>query len=308
MTILLINKIASMLLMMLAGVLLVKLKLVRPEESKVLSTCAVYLILPVTIIRTFQVTLTKDIMAGFLLTIAASVLILTASVLLSVPAGKLFRLTSKVTVTEELPSNAGNLILPLVTAVLGDQYIIYATPFMAVQLVFLWSHGKSVICKEKGFHIKKVLLNVNIISVGIGVLVMITGPRFPSVIDDTMASLSTLLAPTTMLTTGFLLGGMDLKKVLLNRRIWLVSLLRLIVFPLPVLLVLRFSGLASLVPEGEKLLLISLFAAAAPSAATVMQQAQVYGSEADYAGAINVVTTTLCVVTMPLMTMLYELL
>ena len=307
MTILLINKIASMLLMMLAGVLLVKLKLVRPEESKVLSTCAVYLILPVTIIRTFQVTLTKDIMAGFLLTIAASVLILTAFVLLSVPAGKLFRLTP-VERASVVYSNAGNLILPLVTAVLGDQYIIYATPFMAVQLVFLWSHGKSVICKEKGFHIKKVLLNVNIISVGIGVLVMITGLRFPSVIDDTMASLSTLLAPTAMLTTGFLLGGMDLKKVLLNRRIWLVSLLRLIVFPLPVLLVLRFSGLASLVPEGEKLLLISLFAAAAPSAATVMQQAQVYGSEADYAGAINVVTTTLCVVTMPLMTMLYELL
>ena len=307
MTILLINKIASMLLMMLAGVLLVKLKLVRPEESKVLSTCAVYLILPVTIIRTFQVTLTKDIMAGFLLTIAASVLILTAFVLLSVPAGKLFRLTP-VERASVVYSNAGNLILPLVTAVLGDQYIIYATPFMAVQLVFLRSHGKSVICKEKGFHIKKVLLNVNIISVGIGVLVMITGLRFPAVIDDTMASLSTLLAPTAMLTTGFLLGGMDLKKVLLNRRIWLVSLLRLIVFPLSVLLALRFSGLASLVPDGRKLLLISLFAAAAPSAATVMQQAQVYGSEADYAGAINVVTTTLCVVTMPLMTMLYELL
>ena len=307
MTILLINKIASMLLMMLAGVLLVKLKLVRPEESKVLSTCAVYLILPVTIIRTFQVTLTKDIMAGFLLTIAASVLILTAFVLLSVPAGKLFRLTP-VERASVVYSNAGNLILPLVTAVLGDQYIIYATPFMAVQLVFLWSHGKSVICKEKGFHIKKVLLNVNIISVGIGVLVMITGLRCPAVIDDTMASLSTLLAPTAMLTTGFLLGGMDLKKVLLNRRIWLVSLFRLIVFPLPVLLALRFSGLASLVPDGRKLLLISLFAAAAPSAATVMQQAQVYGSEADYAGAINVVTTTLCVVTMPLMTMLYELL
>ena len=307
MTILLINKIASMLIMMLAGFLLVKLKLVKPEESKVLSTCAVYLILPVTIVRTFQVTLTEDILAGFLLAIGAAVLILLGFVFLSIPAKKMFKLTP-VEQASVVYSNAGNLILPLVTAVLGDEYIIYATPFMTVQLVFLWSHGKSVICGEKGFNIKKVLLNVNIISIGIGILVMLSGIRFPALIDDTMASLSTLLAPTAMLTTGFLLGGMDLKKVFLNRRIWLVSLLRLIVFPLIVLLVLRFSGIASLVPDGRKLLLISLFAAAAPSVATVMQQAQVYGSEADYAGAINVVTTTLCVVTMPFMTMLYELL
>ena len=305
MTILLINKITTMLLMMLAGVLLVKLKLVKPEESKVLSTCAVYLILPVTIIRTFQVTLTPDIMAGFLLATGASVLILFGFVVLSIPAKRMFRLTP-VEQASIVYSNAGNLILPLVTAVLGEHYIIYATPFMAVQLVFLWSHGKSVICGERGFKVKNVLLNVNIISVGIGVLVMLSGIRFPALIDDTMASLSTLLAPTAMLTTGFLLGGMDLKKILLNRRIWLVSLLRLIVFPLIVLLVLRFSGLASLAADGRNLLLITLFAAAAPSAATVMQQAQVFGSEADYAGAINVVTTTLCVVTMPLMTMLYE--
>ena len=306
MTILLINKIASMLIMMLAGVLLVKLKLVRPEESKVLSTCAVYLILPVTIVRTFQVELTSEIASGFLLMTVTAVVILLGFVFLCIPAKKIFRLTP-VEQASVVYSNAGNLILPLVSATLGDQYIIYATPFMAVQLVFLWSHGKKVICGERGFNIRKVLLNVNIISVGIGVIVMFTGLRFPALIDDTMASISTLLAPTAMLTTGFLLGGMDLRKIILNKRIWLVSALRLLVFPLIVLVVLRFSGLAGLVPDGRKLLMISLFAAAAPSAATVMQQAQVYGSEADYAGAINVITTTLCVVTMPLLTMLYEL-
>lgn len=305
MTILLVNKIVSMLLMMLAGVLLVKLKLVRPEESKVLSTCAVYLILPVTIVRTFQVEVNPDILAGFLLTTATAVLILGGFVLLSIPAKKWFRLTP-VEHASVVYSNAGNLILPLVIATLGEHYVIYATPFMAVQLVFLWSHGINVICGEKGFRLKKVLLNINIISVFIGIVVMLTGFRFPALIDDTMSSLSALLAPTAMLTTGFLLGGMDIRKIVLNPRIWLVSLLRLIIFPLITVLVLRFSGLAGLAPDGHKLLLISLFAASAPSAATVMQQAQVYGHDADYAGAINVVTTTLCVATMPLMTMLFE--
>ena len=306
MTILLINKIASMLIMMLAGVLLVKLKLVRPEESRLLSTIAVYLILPVTIVRTFQIELSKDVASGFLLMTVVAVLILLGFVLLGIPSKKIFKLTP-VEQASIVYSNAGNLILPLVSATLGDEYIIYATPFMAVQLVFLWSHGKMVICGERGFDLRKVLLNVNIISVGIGVVVMLTGLRFPGLIDDTMASISSLLAPVSMLTTGFLLGGMNLRRIVMNKRIWLVSALRLLVFPLISLVLLKYSGLAALVPDGKRLLMISLFAAAAPSAATVMQQAQVYGHDADYAGAINVITTTLCVVTMPLLTMLYEL-
>ena len=38
----------------------------------------------------------------------------------------------------------------------------------------------------------------------------------------------------------------------------------------------------------------------------ITQMAQVYGKDADYASAINVATTLLCIVTMPLMVMLYQ--
>ena len=45
----------------------------------------------------------------------------------------------------------------------------------------------------------------------------------------------------------------------------------------------------------------------APAAANVTQIAQVYGHEGDYAGAINVITTLLCIGTMPLMVLLYQM-
>ena len=44
-----------------------------------------------------------------------------------------------------------------------------------------------------------------------------------------------------------------------------------------------------------------------PSASAVAQIAQVYGSEGEYAGSINVVTTLLCIVTMPIIIALYQL-
>ena len=51
----------------------------------------------------------------------------------------------------------------------------------------------------------------------------------------------------------------------------------------------------------------SLLAICTPSASTLTQMAQVYGKDADYASAINVVTTLLCIVTMPLMVALYQM-
>jgi len=52
-------------------------------------------------------------------------------------------------------------------------------------------------------------------------------------------------------------------------------------------------------------LLVTLLAAITPTASTIPQMAQLYDQDAAYASAINVMTTVVCVVTMPLMVMLY---
>ena len=67
------------------------------------------------------------------------------------------------------------------------------------------------------------------------------------------------------------------------------------------------SGIAALVPEGRQILLVSFLATTTPTATTITQLAQVCGNDAEYASAINVVTTGLCVLTIPIMVMLYQL-
>ena len=44
-----------------------------------------------------------------------------------------------------------------------------------------------------------------------------------------------------------------------------------------------------------------------PAATTITQMAQLYDKEVSYATAINTITTIVCLVTMPLLTMLYYL-
>lgn len=41
-------------------------------------------------------------------------------------------------------SNAGNLILPLVTSILGEEWVIYASGFLCVQTIIVWTHGQSL--------------------------------------------------------------------------------------------------------------------------------------------------------------------
>ena len=81
----------------------------------------------------------------------------------------------------------------------------------------------------------------------------------------------------------------------------------MLAFPLLSLLLLKFTPLATALPDGNMVLMITLLAASAPTAATVTQMAQVYGQDADYASACSVVTTLLCAVTMPLLMLLYQI-
>ena len=52
--------------------------------------------------------------------------------------------------TSLIYSNAGNLIIPIVTAILGKEWVIYTSAFLSVQLFLLWSHAKMKLCGEKG--------------------------------------------------------------------------------------------------------------------------------------------------------------
>ena len=48
-------------------------------------------------------------------------------------------------------SNSGNLIIPLVGAILGNEWVIYSSGYMVVQTILLWTHAKSLVCNEPSF-------------------------------------------------------------------------------------------------------------------------------------------------------------
>lgn len=269
------KKILSLFLVMALGIVLVRCGIVRSRDSKVLSMISLYLVMPCVIISSFQVEYQPEILNGLLLALAASALL--------------------------------HLVLIVVVGFLGKEWVIYTSAFLSVQLFLLWSHAKMKLCGEKGIDLKKILTNINMIAIFAGVLLFLLRIQLPAPVQDAVDSISSMVGPMGMLILGMLIAEMDLKKLLSYHRLWWITLLRLVGIPLIGIVLLKYSGLAALVPEGRTILLVTLLAICTPSASTLTQMAQVYGKDADYASAINVVTTLLCIVTMPLMVALYQM-
>lgn len=304
-SLLLMEQIAELFLMILMGYIIVKTGLLKGEDSKVISKIVLYLVIPCVIVNAFQVDYTSEKVKELLLVFAACVLLQVVLLIIVWIAGKLLKL-NEVETTSVYYSNSGNLIVPIVTFILGKEWVLYGCVFMSVQLVFMWTHGKNVISREGRLDWRKIVFNVNMISVFVGILLFFTKIRLPEIANLALNSVGSMIGPASMIVTGMLIAEMNLKNIFENRRVYFVSFLRLIVIPMISLLLLKVSGLVNGHPDGKKLLLIVFLAVITPSASTVTQMCQVYGNDSKYASAINVMTTLLSIVTMPLMVLLYQ--
>lgn len=306
MTLLLTKQIAELFIMILLGFILVKSSLLTKHDSKVLSTIALYIVTPCVIINAFQVQYSQDVKNGIILSFLAAIIVHIIYIVIARLLGKVYTLNGveKATI---IYTNAGNLIIPLVQALLGKEWVVYTTGYILVSTIFIWTHGRMLICEEKGFNVKELMKNVNVIASVIGILMFALKIQLSSLITETMDSMSATIAPICMIVAGMLIAGMDVKDCLKNKRLYIITFLKMIVFPLFAVSLLKFTNLSSMVKNGDIILLISLLASIAPTAASVTQLAQIYDADSEYASAYYFITTLLCILTMPVFVWFYQL-
>ncbi len=303
--VLLIYKILQLFAVMLIGFFAVKIKLLKSEDALALSRIALYLLMPAAIINSLQVSLTGEVLVGFLLSCGAAVVLhgvlLVIDLAILKPAG--------CTETERASvfySNAANLIIPIVSFVLGDEWVIYSLGFMIVQLLFIWSHGVNLFEGGSGINVKKIITNPTVIAIVLGLALALLDVRLPEFVTDITSSLSGVLGYVGMLIAGITAAKLDFKQAVKNKRLYITSVLRVIAFPTIALLLIWLALLFINVENADKILLISFLATATPTAATIMQFAQIYDVEKDYSVAINIVTTVLSCLTIPIFVILYQ--
>ena len=273
-SILLAEQIVELFLMILMGYVIVKLGLVTDDESKILSKIVLYIVIPCVMINAFQIDYTPDKIQGMLLALVASVVL--------------------------------QVLLLIAVWMMGKEWVVFGCVFMAVQLIFMWTHGKYIISSGDRIDWRKIVLNINMIAIFIGAVLFLLKIHLPEIVDGTLHAVGSTIGPVSMIVTGMLIAGMNLRDIFTNRRVYVVTFLRLLLVPVLALIILKISGLVTWHPQGEKILLVTFLAVITPSASTITQMCQVYGGNSKYSSAINVMTTLLAIVTMPVMVLLYQ--
>ena len=301
------NKIAVMLIWAVIGYIVVRTGTLKSEDSKALSTFLIYVFTPCTIIHAFQINLTKERLQGLVAALLFSAAAQGLFIILTALFEKPFKLTAIDKLTLVFP-NCGNLILPLVEMILGSEYTFYVAAYISVFHIFLWTYGVIVMRGKEEISLKKLVLNPNLIAVGVGMVFLFGGIRLPSVIDSSMAGLSDMIGPSSMLVIGMMIAEKDVFGAFRFLRAYPVVFGRMIFYPVILLLLLYATGILKTYPFLVPVLQVSTLSACAPPATFVSQLAVVYDREPYKAGAYNIVGTILCVVTMPLMILLYQFL
>ena len=303
---LLLYKIAQLFVVMMIGFALVKFRVVKPKHSVALSRLALYLLMPSSILNAFNVEMTSEIMVGLTLAFAVGLILH----LLFLGLDFVFARVGHGTAVERasiMYSNSINIIIPIVGFVLGDEWIIYSLGYMSVQLFFTWSHGVGLFDHSKGINLKKIFLNPNIIAILVGLYLVTMRVRLPEFVTDITSSFGGVIGYIGMLIAGMRAAGLDFKKMAKYPRLYITTAMRVIVCPILSLAVLLLIRLIVKIPNTTEILLVSFLATMTPSAATVMQLAQIHDTEIEYSVAINIMTTLVACITMPLLVVLYQM-
>lgn len=290
------QQVIELFLLILLGAAAYKTGVVRGEAKKDLSSLLINLVIPAVILNSFQTQMDLEKLPvlgeAFFLCALAHILLILGSRLM-IPAGRSadFAIERICTVY----TNAGFMGLPLLGALSGEQGTFYASVYVAVFHLFLWTHGAFTLSRETDLRrTLRQLCSPTILAVAAALFLFFTNIKLPQLLVVPVGYLADLNTPLAMLATGISLASYQLSVFLKNGRIYYLAALRLLLLPILMLLLFRLFGFRG---TAEKCVLV---AAACPTAALAPMVALRYGHDEQIASGVFAVTTLLSLFSIPI--------
>ena len=122
---------------------------------------------------------------------------------------------------------------------------------------------------------------------------------FPSFVLSALDNASKCMGPAAMLLSGMVIAGYNIKELMANKKVYILALARLILIPGAFLTVLKLLGVS------EEIMILLLVAFASPLGMNTIVYPAAYGGETKTGASMTMISSALCVVTLPLMYYLF---
>ncbi len=195
-------------------------------------------------------------------------------------------------------SNVAFIGFPVVAALYGNGALLYAALFTIPYNILIYTYGVASMSTGEPEGKKKLnlgrIINVGVIACIVTLIIYLTGIQLPTFLQKTITNLSNLTAPLSMMVIGASLATIDLKKLFMDVRLLLFSLIKLILIPVAGLLIIRQFV------SSEIILGVCMVMLATPVGSMTAMLAQQYDGDYEMASKGVALTTILSVLTMPL--------
>lgn len=298
-----------MFLCLFAGFILNKKKILPENSAAVLSKLENYVLVPSLIILTFmQYCTVASLKEQYKLVLFCSLAVAIGVALAYLLSGffekdEYKKNIYRYAITFGNFSFMGNAIVPIILggadSALRDEwlfkYLLFSLPLNLV--VYTWGVVILIPKDKKTGSTFKSLLNPTVIAILIGIVLGLTGAEkfMPDFINTTLNNFKACMGPIAMVLTGFVIGGYNIPSLLKNKRVYLVTALRLFVFPA------LFLGLFMLLGADNDTLKLCFFAFATPLGLNTVIFPAAYGGDTKTGASMAMISHTLCIVTIPIM-------
>ena len=306
-SLILLKKTLVLVLMLLMGFASVKSGRLCTKDSRVISQICFDWVIPLSVVNAFLIDYTEEISREFRMACLFALIVVIACVSISALLGHLLSLTP----SEKgslMFSNSAGMTLPLAQSLMGSRGVLFCAPHMAIQNVLIFTILPYIMTDSRKIDWRKILFNRNFLSILLGFFLFFTQISLPGVIRDTISGVGGIIAPMNMMMIGMLMADVNFGELFRNRSLYLVCAVRLLIYPLAMIAVIAASGILNRAPYFRDILLVLTMCTASPTAVMVTQMATAHRGlkEAADSGSLNVMTTLLCVITIPFMVFLFQ--
>lgn len=189
----------------------------------------------------------------------------------------------------------GNAVVSVVFPELFLDYLIFTMPLWT--MIYMWGVPCLLIPRgeEKqtiGIRLKS-FANPMFVALIVGMAIGLSGVQLPNFLTTVISVTGNCMSPVAMLLTGVTVANMDMKKVLSIKSIYVVTFVRLLLFPLV------FIGISKFLPMSQTIMVCTICSLAMPTGLTSIVVPSAYGKDTSVAAGTALVSHLLSCITIP---------
>ena len=199
-------------------------------------------------------------------------------------------------------ANVGFIGYPIVASIFGHEAIFYAALLNVPNTFFIFTAGVMLIKGEYSIRRlnPKVLFGPGLMAAFVAALLVALNVRTPALIARPITMVGNITVPASLMIIGSAMARLPLRDIIGNARVYIVSVLRLVVVPLSIYFFFRVCGVSDIINN------INTVVIAMPVASFGTMFCMKYGRSPKLMTELTFVTTVGSIITIPLITLLFK--